>query len=631
MSEKENSLIHFSGEEADLYVGVDTSGKKAVLVYDKNQDSQVGSMSIKPETKLIESDIDEVTINIPNGLRKAGMVGLAALSTVVPGVAAAEGVGEVNTVMEKIDFNSFGGVSASDYAFILKEAGATNDTAVNLASKVLYTWDHIDSGELDDKYHFTNYGEYLEIVRYAIEGKSDNVLIDKNGNHLSYLFRFDERLKSNLYRALDWMEENGVGDAPLNLSKLGIGVFFAAVTQPEKSFDATWINKSGELSFNIGPENIGSLSDDDIRDTFVKAILSGVVASYDNGDVAHLPMDNDLNTILEKYKSLFGEKMEGIEGGTVDFSSKYLSFDYTENTTKEFMSYQTPEPTPVPTERVRNVLEAWRDQIFSPYRKELKDLGAENESRIDFGSRMLYAYDYSKDMKGGNESDKFQNYISRQEIVDYVLGGENDDVLCNEAGEPRLWLVNMNDDMKEACKGSFSWFKKNKAPDAMDSIYNNGACVIFTTLTDPDRGPGSVLLTEFGVISPNMTPDNIKQYKNKNALMTDFARMEFVESYGIAYWQVMKFMNISSFDKLGNMEVVKSLIAATVSKDLGYKDLYKHFNGVANDFAKLYKISLKDPLIKRQLQLLADLIKPVGLNSLRDSKSFVKTAGLSVT
>lgn len=328
-------------------------------------------------------------------------------------------------------------------------------------------------------------------------------------------------------------------------------------------------------------------------------------------------------------------EMESQNAGEVTPDPTMVTDEYRQQTVAEIMNFEGPEPTPIPTEKVKNIFEVWKEQTFGPYEQELRELGCENEDRIVFGAKMLYAWDNSRDMKNTDRYDKFQNYLSREEIISFCLGDENEDVFYDEDGKPVVWQVNMTDRMKKAFKAAIDWYEDNGAPDALESVCNNGFCVLFTTVTDPERGAGSVLLTEWGVISPNKNEENTKDIPDKN-LRNHFIRDLFVESYGIAYYQLVKALGLNStgYDVLGNVEVVKSLMTTYVAESMsGFDKRYvmyaEDFAGVAETFAGNFGLSTESPWTMRQLQLILDLIDPIGFESFREVGSMGEVVALS--
>lgn len=587
-----------------------------------------GEMEIKPRF------LDRLPKPVKRALTGA-LAGVVLASPMVAEVGAqAENTKIDVSVVDTIDLNTFGGESVKNYESSLRKLGCEDEDRIGFSAKVLNLWDYGYNGDLDSNYKFQSFLPYKDVIRYAIDGQNREVFYDREGKPLFWLsnFDFDSRLRENLSAAVTWLEENEAADALDKLAANGGCLLFTALTQPDKDENAVWMNKWGEISFNIGPETSGDLDNQEIRDVFIKGLLVASVTAFDaRTEVMELETEDSPEAALDSYRKLAGE----IDWEDFKLAPVVVTQEYKNQVIDEILDYQKPEPTPIPTEQVQDILEAWKEETFGPYRQELKDLGAEDKDRINFGAKMLYAWDNSKGMKGWNDGkEKFQNHLSREEIIDFVLTGENEDVFCDENGKPMVWQViadkKAEPRVEQAFKASLEWYADNGAPDALESMCNNGFCIFFAAVSDPERGPG-FLLTEHGIISPNMDSENIKILKDKG--LRNILNMGLmVESYGIAYLQIVKALGLSGFSLVGNAEVVKSLMAAYVAESMTsvYKEyvIYsEEFFGKAENFANNFSLSLDDPWITRQLELMADLVDPIGFSSLREAKAFNEAIG----
>ena len=108
-------------------------------------------------------------------------------------------------------------------------------------------------------------------------------------------------------------------------------------------------------------------------------------------------------------------------------------------------------------------------------------------------------------------------------------------------------------------------------------------------------------------------------------LRNQFISHLFVESYGIAYYQIVNALGLNStgYDVLGNMEVVKSLMTACVAESMSnfdkrYVTYFENFTAEAKTFTGDFGLSTESPWTRRQLQLILDLIDPIGFDSFRE-------------
>lgn len=571
---------------------------------------------------------------LPKPVKRAltgALAGVVLASPMVAEVGAqAENTKIDVSVVDTIDLNTFGGESVKNYERSLRKLGCEDEDRIGFSAKVLNLWDYGYNGDLDSNYKFQSFLPYKDVIRYAIDGQNQEVFYDQAGKPVFWLsnFDFDSRLRENLSAAVIWLEENEATDALDKLAANGGCLLFTALTQPDKDENAVWMNKWGEISFNIGPETSGDLDNQEIRDVFIKGLLVASVTAFDKRtEIMELETEDTPEAALDNYRKLAEE---------IDSAPIVITDEYKEEVVAEIMDFRGSEPTPIPTEKVKNILEAWKEETFGPYRQELKELGAEDKDRINFGAKMLYAWDNSKGLAGWDDGkEKFQNHLSREEIIEFVLTGENEDVFCDENGKPMVWQIiadkKAEPRVRRAFKASLDWYTDNGAPDALESMCNNGFCIFFAAVNNPERGPGSFLLTEHGIISPNMDSGNIKILKDKG-LRDVLTRGLMVESYGVAYYQIVKSLGLSGFDPLGNCEVIKSLMAAYVAESMSnfdkeYVVYAEEFSGEAKTFANSFGLSLDYPWIPRQLELMADLIDPIGFASLREAKAFNDAIG----
>ena len=355
-----------------------------------------------------------------------------------------------------------------------------------------------------------------------------------------------------------------------------------------------------------------------------KAWVAAGIAAFSLSPIAASASSNE--TLTPPTVMVTPGEMESQNAGEVTPDPTMITNEYRQQTVAEIMNFEGPEPTPMPTEKVKNIFEDWKEQTFGPYAQELKNLGAENESRIKFGSRMLYAYDNSEGLAGWDDGkDKFQDHIIRQDIIDYVLTGESDDVFFDESGN-QIWIITSDKKadkrIKKAFRAAIDWFSNNGAPDALESICNNGFCILFSTVAQENATSASALLTEHGIIAPNMDSQNISDVNDKS-LMNTFIRNLPVESYGIAYLQITTALEMTNLDRLANVEVIKPIISGAVDSSLSdHNDLYGIFArgsfGTAEDKSRTYRLPMDSPGVVRQLQLLLDFIDPIGFGNLRD-------------
>ncbi len=349
-----------------------------------------------------------------------------------------------------------------------------------------------------------------------------------------------------------------------------------------------------------------------IKDTLKRATASLLVAGALSG-----PMTGEVRA----EQNPLTPSSTTTETGTMPSQRPEITDEYRENVVKIFNDFSQP----VPVEDLKLIMEDWRQKTFGPYKEELKTQGVENEEMLGFGSRLLWAWDNARDMKDTNRFDKFQNYISREQIVDYALTGKGLNVYRDHEDRPRVLLVNTTKRMDKAFDAAIKWFEDNGAEDVLESFYNNGFCILFTTVTDQDRNPGSFLLTGWGLVSPNMSESNIKMFKNDTGLRDSMIRGLSVESYGIAHdqmWRALGYRGAS----IPHLEVVKSFLSGKVAESLGSSEAMKIFGshtGTADDFAKRFSLNKNEPIIKREMQFLveANMVDPIGFKNWQEIPS----------
>jgi len=277
------------------------------------------------------------------------------------------------------------------------------------------------------------------------------------------------------------------------------------------------------------------------------------------------------------------------------------------------MDYESANPTPIPIEDVRNIHDSWIEQALTPYKQWFIELGATDENRINFGAGVFYAYRHSVLFGDIGSQLLFQDFISSREIIEYVLGGESNNVYVDENGKPLILMVNMTDDMKKAFSDSIELLKQRGFTNVSDFIRDCGVYVFFTAETQPDEGFSSCLLDEYGVISPNMSEKNTKRHMKR--IPQVFAEDILVESLGVAYIQMVDSLGLNTImnrpDIIGNIEIIKDDIAADLSQILYLKSKDKNFKVFSNDileqskvYEKRYNLSIDSAWTKRQIDLI---------------------------
>jgi hypothetical protein len=276
---------------------------------------------------------------------------------------------------------------------------------------------------------------------------------------------------------------------------------------------------------------------------------------------------------------------------------------------------------PVPVEDMRIIMEDWKQKTFGPYKEELKTQGVEDEAMLDFGAKVLWAWEFNA---GGVAH--IRNFVSREQILEYTKTKQGLNVYCNKDGDPRILLLNTNKRIDKVFDMAIKWYEENEATDALESIYNNGVCVWVAYQFEPG-GYTSILLDEYGVLNPNISEENIKKVKDEN-FRNGIVRGLFVESYGVAHGQAVRALGISSKHwYVADIEIVKSVLAGKIGEAMGkVNDIYKRrgesFNLSAENFAAQFGVpgGVKSEWIARQVQFLteAELIDPIGFESWKE-------------
>lgn len=343
----------------------------------------------------------------------------------------------------------------------------------------------------------------------------------------------------------------------------------------------------------------------------------------------------DTTTTIKAEGEMLSQNSDFIPGGNggggseveVAVSPIEITDEYKREVVDQIMDFRGPEIAPIPTEKIRNIFSNWVEEKFGPYRQELKDLGAENEKRIIFGAKSLFAYDNSGKLEAYNANDdKFQNHILRQEIIDFVLTGNHEDVFVDKNGN-MAWIITADKKadkkIKKGFKDAIDRFAKNGIYDALESACNNGFCILFSSKTQPENNAGATFFNQYGVIWQNFDSKNIGDVKIVNIE----TRNLLVEPPGIIYLQYCNSLKYSyDFGNwFGLTEFVKDSIASCVALTLDDKDgLYQSygesFKGMAQDYLKDFSISEADG--KRQIQFIAEFTDPVGYDSLLEVRGF---------
>jgi len=275
----------------------------------------------------------------------------------------------------------------------------------------------------------------------------------------------------------------------------------------------------------------------------------------------------------------------------------------------------------VSMEDLKAIFESYKRNLFAPYKQELKDLGCENEARIDFCSKLLYSYDgESKDEGVMKVQNIFKKYITRSQIISYAKTGSGLEVLTNENGDPRMLMVNSTEKITQGVIDSIKSFKDNGCTNIQEVLYNNGAVIYLCADLDNNMGFGTYSINEFGTICSQMSPKNTADLDPVTLERTNTACI-YVESIGIAQQQMRRAVEdmwyFGSF--VGDVEVTKQLLAGyaylglyDVSGFIGFSLGGSTLIGTGvNTFAPQYDISPTDPRIEKQVAMLTVVTEPL--------------------
>lgn len=277
-------------------------------------------------------------------------------------------------------------------------------------------------------------------------------------------------------------------------------------------------------------------------------------------------------------------------------------------------------------QRVKNLYIAWELETFGPYEEELRKAGATDEQWIKRGAKWLYAYDESTWLNPFNPDEKFQNYISREDIIKYVLAGKSKNVFCDPDGRPIFLMVNMTDKMKQGLIDGLELFVNDGLEGVYDYFYKSGSCVLFAALLEPEEMAGRALLNEFGVTGFNLTEDNTIRYKAKDMAYV-FGKKVMEEAFGIDFYQVFvdtAEIYATSFNRepIGACEVFKKNIAGRVwlaIKNDAYMN--KSGTGLVNSAKKDYFDSTKVDWYNREQEIMLAMFRLAGENLLYSAET----------
>jgi len=293
--------------------------------------------------------------------------------------------------------------------------------------------------------------------------------------------------------------------------------------------------------------------------------------------------------------------------------------------------------SPLPVERMKNCLEAWRIREYGKYAQELRSLGLELESFVECGAKALYAYEKST-LLTGTSYDKFQNYILRDEIIGQLLAGEKEknlkkrekimkNYLLDNDGNPVIAVVSATDSIgvdktKKGLKDAIKTMEKDGFGDVYKSIRESGASVWFTAELQPGKMSGRGLINEWGVINQNMSKKNTKGVDISKQVMFLLP----VEPIGISCFQINKAFGrdigfgVDDLSK-GILEVAKVDMAYEIVNTFGnkkpYIDLARNFTSVTDVEEVRGNISVKNNLVQYQKELIYAVYDVVGENLLK--------------
>lgn len=265
---------------------------------------------------------------------------------------------------------------------------------------------------------------------------------------------------------------------------------------------------------------------------------------------------------------------------------------------------------------INDIVKENEEKMLAPYRIELKEKGVTDEEWVYFGANLLNAWDKSLNV-GNNVSNKFQNYIERDQILDICLKKDVSKVLLRVDGNPGVLMVNCNEKVEKALKGGINWYQKNKVPDIVDKLSDNGMC-IFCPLIFQDPGPLYGTFNTYGVFFINITKERLKELDDRG-LEFNFERMAYVESIGIQYLKFMDSINYR-YDYF-TVTVTKDVLARDSADEMfkltnikEYKSFASHYNNQAIAAEELIGKSLDNAIdvrahIKYMIEM--DIFKPL--------------------
>lgn len=304
---------------------------------------------------------------------------------------------------------------------------------------------------------------------------------------------------------------------------------------------------------------------------------------------------------------------------------------------KEAILNRSGDLSPEYLEAAKNIFEQTEKEKYAPFEEKLRKIEGAKEERIPFGARVWYSRNNSWSHADGVA--KFQNHVGEADIIDYVKGGKNPNVICDKEGVPRVWVVVEDEKYEEKAiklfKESIKWLGKNKMPDMLESASENGLCVFFVANTDPDRGPNSVWLNQWGVVCLNQSSQNIKGIKDLN-LRNQYLTALIAEPPGIISQQLTTSLGL--WDSLvvnsSHSEVTKSLIAGYVTEELRGKDKDGIYESYADSFPKKairwaqqfasQGVTVDGPVTKKLLVLLNEVIRVPGFGTLENIDTYNK-------
>lgn len=280
--------------------------------------------------------------------------------------------------------------------------------------------------------------------------------------------------------------------------------------------------------------------------------------------------------------------------------------------------------TPLPMERIRNIIEADKIKTFGPFEEELRKGGVIDEDWVEWGAKVLFAYENIEYMTLG--MDKFTNYISRDEFIASVVAGKGENVFCDEDGKPLFLLVNFTDDMVDGLKAAAKKIEKSGITNLYDGWRDSGACIFYADILQPNLGKLQALFNQWGVIN-----FNIDESSAKNASLTNiFARNSIVEPIGVAYSRVTRALEINYLEEIaganwigGYGETIKDETTGKIMANLKDRDLKNFSKGMlkqAEHYASIHNLSLESDWSKRLTQLIFEVVDITGEDLIKADK-----------